>query len=141
MIPCYNFSWWEKAKLLQFVDSQEELSRYENYLNKESNRWLEYYWSTRKFLFLARWALYYQTFQLHFRFGHEFKFWLPGIEVKYACEAAERVGANLKFLGQEMNQLTQERLYHETRLNFPHYIWRRFQYHQSPWIEETLSNR
>jgi hypothetical protein len=44
------------------VDSQEEMSRYENYLSKDGNKWLEFYWSTRKFLFLARWALYYQTF-------------------------------------------------------------------------------
>jgi dissimilatory sulfite reductase (desulfoviridin) alpha/beta subunit len=98
------------------VDSQEELTRYEGQLNKETNKWLEYYWSTRKFIFLARWAAYYQAFQFHFRFGFEFKFWLPGLEVKYACEAAEKVGANLKFLGTEMNEITTERLYHETRM-------------------------
>jgi len=141
--PIYKVicSWWDKAKLLQYVDSQEELTRYEGHLNKETNKWLEYYWSTRKFIFLARWALYYQAFQFHFRFGFEFKFWLPGLEVKYACEAAEKVGANLKFLGTEMNAITTERLYHETRMQVPFYMWKRLQYHQSPWIEEMKSNR
>lgn len=142
MIPCFDYySWWEKARLLQFVDSQEELNIYEKYLNKEGIKWLEYYWSSRKFLFLARWGLYYQTFQWHFRFGYEFKFWLPGIEVKYACEAAEKVGAKLNYLGQELNMVTSERIYHETRMNVPHYLMRRIQYTQSPWIEETHSNR
>ena len=126
---------------MQFVDSQEELSRYESYLNKEGNKWLEYYWSVRKFLFLARWSAYYQTFQLHFRFGFDFKFWLPGIEVKYACEAAEKAGAELRFLGTEMNQVTTERLYHETRMLVPHYLLRRIQYTQSPWIDELHTNR
>jgi hypothetical protein len=58
-------------------------------------KWLEYYWSSRKILFLLRWGLYYATFQSHFRFGFDFKFWLPGVEIKSACEAAEKVGASL----------------------------------------------
>lgn len=135
------YSWWTKAKLLQFVDSQEEISRYESYLAKTGVSWIEYYWSTRKFIFLARWAAYYHTFQWHFRFGYEFKFWLPGVEVKYACEAAEKVGANLHFMGTEMNAITTDRIYHETRMNVPHYFWRRMQYTQSPYTEELFTNR
>jgi pheromone shutdown protein TraB len=123
------------------VDSQEELNRYENYLNKDQSHWLEYYWGSRKFIFLARWALYWTTFKMHFRFGFDFKFWLPGIEVKYALEAAEKVGANVKYLGPEMNALTADRLYHETRMNVPHYIFKRIQYHQSQYTEENGSNR
>ena len=88
-----NYSWWNRAKLLQYVDSQEELNRYESHLSKENEKWIDYYWSSRKFIFLARWALYWRTVSAHFRFGFEFKFWLPGLEVKYACEAAEKVGA------------------------------------------------
>lgn len=126
---------------MQYVDSQEELNRYESYLNKEGNKWLEYYWGVRKFIFLARWGLYLQTFKMHYRFGFDFKFWLPGLEVKYACEAAEKVGANLQFLDKEMNHITTERLYHETRMQVPHYLWRRLQYNQTPWIEEVISNR
>lgn len=102
---------------------------------------MEFYWSTRKVLFMARWYLYYYTFQLHFRFGYDFKFWLPGVEIKHACEAAEKVGAKIGFMGAEMNGATYDRLYHETRMMFPHYFFKRFQYVQSPWIEETLSNR
>jgi hypothetical protein len=117
------------------------LERYEADLSKESSKWLEFYWGTRKFIFLSRWALYSRTFLWHFRFGFEFKFWLPGIEVKYACEAAEKVGAPIKFLGNELDGTTSDRLYHETRMNLPHYLWRRLQYNMSFWGEELRSNR
>lgn len=46
----------------------------------------------------------------------------PGLEVKYACEEAVKSGAKLEFLGPEFDQVTWERLYHETRMNFPSYI-------------------
>lgn len=85
--------------------------------------------------------MYYYTFQWHFRFGHDFKFWLPGFETKVALEAAEKVGAQIGFLGSELNPVTSERLYHETRMNVPHYIAKRLGYHQSPWTEEMMTNR
>lgn len=136
------YRWWAKAKLLQYVDSQEEFDKYDRFLTKEfQQKWLEYYWGSRKFIFLTRWAMYYYTFQWHFRFGFDFKFWLPGLEVKYACEAAEKVGATLQFLGSELNGVTADRLYHETRMNVPHYLLRRFQYNQSPWSTELVVNR
>jgi hypothetical protein len=135
------FSWWNKAKLLQYVDSQEELNRYQQYLEKGAQHWLEYYWSVRKFVFLARFFAYWTTFRFHYRFGFDFKFWLPGLEVKYACEAAEKIGANIQFLGAELNSQTADRLYHETRMNVPHYFFKRFQYTQTFYTEENESNR
>lgn len=57
-----KYSWWAKAKLLQYVDSQEEFDKYQTYLAKEGrSNWIEYYWSARKFLFLARYTLYYMA--------------------------------------------------------------------------------
>jgi len=88
--------------------------------------WLEPYWSTRKIMFLARQYLNGFVFHSHFRFGSDFRFWLPGLETKYACEAAEKVGAQVHFLGSEINPNTYERLYHETRFNFFTYLIRRF---------------
>jgi len=66
------------------------------------------------------------VFHSHFRFGHDFKFWLPGLETKYALEAAEKVGAEVHFMGSEINPVTYERLYHETRFNILTYFTRRF---------------
>jgi len=83
----------------------------------------------------------YFTFQSHYRFGFDFKFWLPGLEIKYACEAAEKVGAELQFVGAEINPVTYERLYHETRMNFPTYFLKRLQYGGSLWQEELANNR
>jgi hypothetical protein len=61
-------------------------------------------------------------FKFHFAIPQSFTFLKPGLEVKYACEEAEKSGAKLEFLGAELNQETWERLYHETRMNFPSYI-------------------
>lgn len=38
---------------------------------------------------------------------------LPGLEVKYACEAAEKVGAKLEFAGAELDSNSLKRLAHE----------------------------
>jgi hypothetical protein len=141
IIFIYN-RWWEKAKLLQYVDSQEELNKYEHHLNKTlDQQWLEPYWSTRKVIFLAKQYLNAFLFFSHFRFGGDFKFWLPGVEIKYACEAAEKVGAQVQFLGAEFNPLTYERLFHETRFSVITYLIKRFQYAQSFYIQESQSNR
>jgi len=52
----------------------------------------------------------------------------PGLEIKFACEEAENLGAKTYFMGPELDQGTWSRLLHETRLNFPHYIYKRFVY-------------
>jgi pheromone shutdown protein TraB len=106
-----------------------------------SKLWIEPYWSIRKVAFLARLYLNYFIFQSHFRFGHDFKFWLPGLETKFALEAAEKVGAEVKFMGAEINPVTYERLYHETRFNALYYLMKRFQYFGGPWGHELASNR
>lgn len=51
---------------------------------------------------------------------------LPGLEVKYACEAAEKVGAKIVFLGSEIDSNTSKRLAHETRMTLVDYLSKRF---------------
>ena len=85
---------------------------------------------------MSRFYIYYALFQWHYRWGFDFKFWRPGLEIKYACETAERLGAKLNFLGPELNNETWDRLYHETRMNAPHYVLKRLNYHLSPWTDE-----
>lgn len=134
--------WWQSAKLLQYVDSQEEMNKYRSrlnsYLNKAS---FDMYFNNRKWIFLARLAMYKTVFDWHFRLGFDFNFWQPGLETKFACEAAEKVGANIMFAGGEMDGETWSRLHHETRMNLPDYLIRRYQYNSSFWTEELLSNR
>ena len=38
---------------------------------------------------------------MHFGFGFDYDFTRPGLEVKFACESADKVGAKLEFLGPE----------------------------------------
>lgn len=86
------------------------------------------------------WA-YSFLFKWHFRFGHDFTFTRPGLEAKFACEAAETVGANIEFAGNCLDQNTIGRVAHETRMNLPEYFIKRFQYHSSQWSDELISNR
>ena len=80
----------------------------------------------RWYVFWPRMYIYNFLFNNHFRFGPDFTFTRPGLEMKYACIAANKVGANLNFLGSEFNKTTWQRLYHETRFNLPHYIMKRW---------------
>jgi pheromone shutdown protein TraB len=133
--------WWEQASLLRFVDSQEEMNQYNGDLDKLSNgKNIDFYWSNRRWVFLARFYSYYALWMAHFRFGHDFKMFRPGLEAKFACEAAERVGARLDFLGPELDHKTWERLYHETRMNVPEYCLRRFQYRNTEYASENMDN-
>jgi hypothetical protein len=70
--------------------------------------------------------LYCGLFNWHFKIP--FDFLRPGLEIKFACEEAKNVGAKLEFLGAEFNQVTWNRLYHETRATMFSYISRYYQY-------------
>lgn len=110
----------------------------EAYLSKPE---LDMYFSQRRWLFLARFWVYSFVFKWHFRLGFDFKLATPGLETKFACEAAEKVGAKIHFAGSELNSCTIRSLAHETRLNIPEYLIKRYQYHSSQWTDELISNR
>ena len=67
---------------------------------------IKFYSTTRRTLFLARLYIYAFLYNMHFRMGKEFSFFTPGLEVKYACEAAVKNGANLEFMGTELDTST-----------------------------------
>ena len=134
--------WWDNARSLRYVDSQEELDKYAGELDRWSNlRTFDYYYSNRKWLQMMRIGIYNALFRWHFGFRGAFSPMRPGLEIKFACESAEKVGAKLSFLGPELDQDTWQRMMHETRFNVPDYLIKRFQYRESRWTDETLSNR
>jgi len=51
-----------------------DLDKYNNY------KYVDYYWSNRKWLFLARIWLYSKVWKLHFGFPHYVDFTRPGLE-------------------------------------------------------------
>jgi len=53
-----------------------------------------------------RLAIYDVIFRYHFGFNKEFAPMRPGLEIKFACEAAEKVGAEINFMGSELDQST-----------------------------------
>ena len=67
-------------------------------------------------------------FGFHFRIPRSWGFYKPGLEVKFALEEAEKLNANIHFMGPTLNKTTWARLLHETRLNFTHYLYKRAEY-------------
>lgn len=64
--------------------------------------------------------MYMGLFKSHYQIP--FNFVRPGLEIKYACEEATKVGAKTYFLGPELNGDTWNRLYHETRTTVFSYL-------------------
>ena len=55
---------------------------------------------------MMRLGIYNWLFRSHFGFRDETNFLRPGLEIKFACEAAEKVGAKINFMGPELNMET-----------------------------------
>jgi len=106
------------------------MNEYEANLEKSATHWknINFHDNSKRFTYYIRAFIYQRIFQRHFHFDYRHKFWLPGFEMKVACESAERNGADLEFLGSEFNQVTLNRLFHETRMNLLDYLLLRFQY-------------
>ena len=49
----------------------------------------------------------------------------PGLEIKFALEEAEKIGAKIRFLGPELDGETWSRLHHEKRMNVTSYLYSR----------------
>jgi len=86
---------------------------------------------TRNLLFWARFYAYSACFKFHYKIPQHYSFLKPGLETKFALEEAEKSGAKTYFMGAELDGKTWQRIYHETRMNVPHYIYKRFQYQNS----------
>ena len=133
--------WWEQASRLKYVESQEELNGYAKKLDSHCDaQTYDFYYSNRKWLSAIRFYLYANLFKFHFMFSN-WRFARPGLEMKFACEAAQNVGARLEFMGSEFDQRTWQRLLHETRFNVPDYFIRRFQRFGTFWGREIRANR
>jgi hypothetical protein len=70
--------------------------------------------------------MYSTLFKRFFKFENSFRLDAPGLETKYALEAAESVGAKIEYLGPEFDSNTTKRLAHETRMNAFDYLAKRF---------------
>ena len=134
--------WWNNARCLKYVDSQDEMNKYSPELDRHSNlSTFCYYWNNRRWLGLLRLSIYKRLFNWHFGFSNDFDPMRPGLEMKFACESAEKVGANLEFMGTSLCKTTWSRLLHETRFNVPEYLIRRFQKRSSRWYLERYANQ
>lgn len=78
--------WWDAARSLKYVDSQDEFNAYGADLEKfEQKKMFDFFSATRVAIFQARIMSYYYLMQYHFRFGPHFRFTRPGLEIRNAC--------------------------------------------------------
>lgn len=89
---------------------------------------------------MFRLGLQTMLFRHFFRF-YDVRFDMPGLEIKYACEAAEKVGARLEYMGAEVDVNSSKRLAHETRNSFLSYIVKRWSNRGSLWRFECINNQ
>lgn len=133
--------WWDSARLIEGVHSQEDFNQYHNQVLKDVSHFdVDTSWF-RGSVFWLRMKLLVATLEYLYRpGGKHFKFWVPGLEIKYACEEAERLGAELHFMGPELNNITWHRLYHETRFNIPYTLKQLWEYAGTRWSAESIQN-
>lgn len=62
--------------------------------------------SSKKPFFWFRWYVNSLLFRMHFKIPSNYNYLAPGLEIKFACEEAEKAGAKTYFLGAELNQKT-----------------------------------
>lgn len=95
----------------------------------------------RAMVFYPRIWMTAQFLKLHFRFGFEYNPFQEGLEIKYACEAAEKNGSRLEFLGNELSHETRQAIIHETRYNILSILYKKLSQLDGLWAQELNSNK
>lgn len=132
--------WWQVARQMDGVDNQDEFDEYNKRFFEQIDEFKVDTSTVRGIIFAARLAMFNLALRWTYRTGEHFQFHRPGLEIKYACEEAEKLGADLQFLGPELNNITWHRLYHETRLNVPQMLFNRWKVSGTRWTTEFKNN-
>lgn len=113
-----NAQWWETAKHIKDVSSQEEMNVYNDVLRKTYNWQIESGMRTfRNLVFWLRFYSWLAAVNCAKAFNSDFHPFLPGLEVKYALEEAEKLGANVVFGGMAIRNSDLQALKIETRFD------------------------
>lgn len=106
-------NWWKAAQMLRHVRSQEEMDLARRELSSVFK--IHNPLNGRRLAFDLRWAFFNVYSRFFFGLPQDFNPFLPGLEVKYALEEASRLDSRVVYLGYEIDENTNTRLYHETR--------------------------
>jgi len=81
------------------------MAEYEDDLKHDVTNWkaTSHYSDLKRNIFLWRFYMYQFLVKYHFKLDKRHRFWLPGFEIKVACEAAERNNSKIEFLGPEFS--------------------------------------
>jgi hypothetical protein len=87
--------------------------------SKELSKAFEYEFplNSRKIIHKLKWVAFNGLWKLNYTLPLEYNPFTPGLEVKYAIEEAEKLNSNVVYLDYELDVLTKNKLYHETRFS------------------------
>jgi pheromone shutdown protein TraB len=132
-----NERWWKGAQFLQHVKSQEEMQLAQKDLHRAFD--LHTPFNFKSFFFNLRFSAFALSAKYWFGLPLNYNPFLPGLEVKYACEEAEKLNSKIVFMGYELNQYAWDRFYHDNRYSILKGIWNSFnqvsEVYANEWIE------
>ena len=105
-----NAKRWEAVKHLEYVKSQDEMDKASSHLNQ-----LAGLPKSLKGLAGLRFQLFNIFMKAKFQLPIDYNPFLPGLEVKYALEEANKLNSKLVFLGSEFDETTTGRIIHDKR--------------------------
>jgi hypothetical protein len=121
LIIICNVRWATAAEMLQHVKSQDEMNLAKKELKSTTQiTWFEnahttafkYRWKLFKFLF---YGVFSNNICLILALPLNWDPLLPGLEMKFAMEEANKLNSKVVYLGHEFDNQTWQRLYHENR--------------------------
>lgn len=73
--------------------------------------------NSRKIVHKLKWFVFNGMWKWNYSLPMEYNPFTPGLEVKYAIEEAKKLNSNIVYMDYELDPLTKNKLYHETRFS------------------------
>ena len=73
--------------------------------------------NSRKIVHKLKWVIFNAMWKFAYALPMEYNPFTPGLEVKYAIEEANKLNSKVVYLDYELDRLTKNKLYHETRFS------------------------
>eukprot|EP00357_Protocruzia_adherens_P027441 CAMPEP_0114989396 /NCGR_PEP_ID=MMETSP0216-20121206/10173_1 /TAXON_ID=223996 /ORGANISM="Protocruzia adherens, Strain Boccale" /LENGTH=357 /DNA_ID=CAMNT_0002352367 /DNA_START=37 /DNA_END=1110 /DNA_ORIENTATION=+ len=129
---------WDVAKHLDFVESQEEMNVYKDLIDESGRVGLGN--NLRTFFFRVKWGILKSFLNILVGNTYDHNVLRPGLEVKYALEEAQKAGSKVINVGRELDSATYEKLFYEKRMDPINIIFRSL-WLNVYWYREIMDNR
>lgn len=107
--------WWKIAKHLTFVKSQQEMTKAHEQTSLKKLGGVPAELCKKPSLAMLKFHIFNFFFKRNMALPIEYNPFVPGLEIKYTLEEAEKLNAKIVYLGTEFNEATKNRFFHEKR--------------------------